>query len=362
MVQKYRIRDRDLVLDQVLVAAAPSLLLRDEKSGERVCAERVEQLRPGHPRSPRAGSSRPSRSPQGGEEGFLVDREGVPGLGDCGPMRGVLDGVREHQETRLRFRSLLVLRGGVEGSGDAGREPGRPHPEEEQPTRLPAGRTGPVDPAIGVGGVVHPDRGGGTRFEIVVIGWGELDRLRVEQPLHDLSAAAARRDHPIDRLVIEEPDPVRPVLVEELLVELLERGPAGDLNSGFSRPTCAVAPQRLQFTTGRARRSMCRSRSSAWNRSISERTPPASSRGRFVTIRDISRIQSWSRTLKRGRGFSADPERAQATSATTSSASARWSASCQSRMTRTCASPAAIASSEAGPLCSAMILRTRWHR
>ena len=55
-----------------------------------------------------------------------------------------------------------------------------------------------------------------------MIGRGELDCLCVEDPFYDLAARPARRNHPVNRLVVDEPDPVRPILVEKLCVELLK--------------------------------------------------------------------------------------------------------------------------------------------
>ena len=107
---------------------------------------------------------------EGCEEGFLVDRKGVPGLGHCRPMRRILHGIREHEKARFRLWLFLVLCRGVEGPRDPGCQAGCPHPEEQETARLTAGWTGSVDPPrCCIRRVIHPDRCGGAGFEIVVI-------------------------------------------------------------------------------------------------------------------------------------------------------------------------------------------------
>ena len=227
LIQEGIVFDGNSALDQILVPTSPRLLLRDEKGGERIPAKRIQlsgrnlfdhlvQAHAAH-----------FGLVQCGMERFLVNGERVANLRDRSPVRRILNRVREHQEARLCVWSLFVLSRRAERPGDSGREPGRPHPEQEKATRLTAGGAGPVYLTVGIGGIVHPDRCGRSCLEAVESPRGELNCLRVEPTLHNLGAAAARLGYPLERLVVEETNLPSAVFVEELLVELLERSPAG---------------------------------------------------------------------------------------------------------------------------------------
>ena len=109
VIQKHRIGDGRVVFDQLAVPPPPGLFLWNEERGEPVRAK-LGQLRPRNILDQLVQAKRARlRAAECRIERLLVNREGISGLGDRRPMGGILDRVREHQETRFRFRQLLIL-------------------------------------------------------------------------------------------------------------------------------------------------------------------------------------------------------------------------------------------------------------